>query len=112
MLVRRNAFAGSAEIVRLDEGGPVLGLLDNSRYRAGTIQTQPSNTLLLYSDGITIAHQTMRVTQYAARPPAFQSANTLRRARRLASMSRPGMRHIAEGTDHLPFLITLLMRGR
>ena len=44
-----------AEIIRLDEGGPVLGLLPNARYLAGTVKIENADTLLLYSDGISEA---------------------------------------------------------
>jgi hypothetical protein len=48
MLVR----SGQKIIERLDEGGPVLGLLPNARYLAGTVTIESSDTLVLYSDGI------------------------------------------------------------
>lgn len=51
MLIRH----GQRRIERLDEGGPVLGLLPGAHYSAGTIQIENSDTLLLYSDGITEA---------------------------------------------------------
>jgi sigma-B regulation protein RsbU (phosphoserine phosphatase) len=37
---------------RLDEGGPVLGVLPMARYAAGAVQINPSDTLILYSDGV------------------------------------------------------------
>ncbi|MFL6448159.1 MAG: PP2C family protein-serine/threonine phosphatase [Bryobacteraceae bacterium] len=43
------------KIERLDEGGPVLGLLPNARYSAGTIAMESSDTLVLYSDGLSEA---------------------------------------------------------
>jgi sigma-B regulation protein RsbU (phosphoserine phosphatase) len=39
-------------IVRLEEGGPALGLLPHARYKAGEIQVTAADTLVLYSDGI------------------------------------------------------------
>jgi Stage II sporulation protein E (SpoIIE) len=39
-------------IVRLDEGGPVLGMLPNALYSAGEIEIASSDMLILYSDGI------------------------------------------------------------
>ncbi|MFL6450894.1 MAG: PP2C family protein-serine/threonine phosphatase [Bryobacteraceae bacterium] len=48
MLVR----SGQKIIERLDEGGPVLGLLPKARYLAGTVKIESSDMLVLYSDGI------------------------------------------------------------
>ncbi len=48
MLVRR----GANQIERLDEGGPVLGLLPAARYSAKSVEIQTSDTLILYSDGV------------------------------------------------------------
>lgn len=42
-------------IERLDEGGPVLGLLPGARYSARTVRIEGSDTLVLYSDGISEA---------------------------------------------------------
>jgi sigma-B regulation protein RsbU (phosphoserine phosphatase) len=39
-------------IERLDEGGPVLGLLPKARYLAGTVKIESSDMIVLYSDGI------------------------------------------------------------
>lgn len=48
MLVRHAA----ERIERLDEGGPVIGILPQARYSAGVTEIAPSDTLVLYSDGI------------------------------------------------------------
>jgi sigma-B regulation protein RsbU (phosphoserine phosphatase) len=40
---------------RLSEGGPVLGLFPGASYSAETVQIDPADTLILYSDGITEA---------------------------------------------------------
>jgi serine phosphatase RsbU (regulator of sigma subunit) len=45
----------TVQTIRLDEGGPALGVLANARYSAGTIQVEISDTLVVYSDGITEA---------------------------------------------------------
>jgi hypothetical protein len=51
-LIRR----GQNGIERLEEGGgPVLGLLPQARYSAGTVKIEDFDTLVLYSDGITEA---------------------------------------------------------
>jgi len=43
---------GQNRIERLDEGGPVLGMLPTASYSAGTVEVQASDMLVLYSDGI------------------------------------------------------------
>lgn len=40
------------EVQRLDEGGPVLGLLPFATYRQGEVCVQPGDLLVMYSDGI------------------------------------------------------------
>jgi sigma-B regulation protein RsbU (phosphoserine phosphatase) len=50
MLIRR--AGGTSRIVRLDEGGPVFGLLPAASYMAGSIEMEHSDSLVLYSDGI------------------------------------------------------------
>jgi hypothetical protein len=48
MLVRH----GQNRIERLDQGGPVLGLLPLARYAAGSVRIGSLDTLILYSDGV------------------------------------------------------------
>jgi hypothetical protein len=48
MLIRH----GEGRIERLDQGGPVLGLLPTARYSAGTVRIEASDRLVLYSDGV------------------------------------------------------------
>lgn len=43
---------GKTEIKRLDEGGPVLGLLSDASYTQGRIEIQPGDVMVLYSDGL------------------------------------------------------------
>ncbi len=43
---------GQNRIERLDEGGPVLGLLPSVRYSAGSVKIDCRDTLVLYSDGV------------------------------------------------------------
>lgn len=50
LLVRRDA--SGTKISRLDEGGPVLGLLPGVRYRQATIESRPGDLLVVFSDGI------------------------------------------------------------
>jgi sigma-B regulation protein RsbU (phosphoserine phosphatase) len=42
----------SLEIQRLQEGGPVLGLLPEASYRQGEVTVHPGDLLVMYSDGI------------------------------------------------------------
>jgi len=43
---------GSLDVRRLEEGGPVLGLLPFARYTQSEVSVQPGDLLVLYSDGI------------------------------------------------------------
>lgn len=45
----------SEEVVRLDEGGPVLGVLPLARFLGQRVRFEPGDVLLLYSDGVTEA---------------------------------------------------------
>ena len=40
-------------VERLEEGGPMLGALQNATYKSGTIHLDPGDMLLTYSDGLT-----------------------------------------------------------
>jgi sigma-B regulation protein RsbU (phosphoserine phosphatase) len=51
MVVSRNSH-GAVEIQRLEEGGPVLGLLTNAVYRQGAAVVTDGALLVLYSDGV------------------------------------------------------------
>jgi sigma-B regulation protein RsbU (phosphoserine phosphatase) len=42
----------SSAMERLDQGGPVLGMLPNARYSAGIVQIHAGDILTIYSDGI------------------------------------------------------------
>jgi serine phosphatase RsbU (regulator of sigma subunit) len=48
MLIRH----GQNRIERLDQGGPVLGVLPSACYSAGSVKIEDSDTLILYSDGV------------------------------------------------------------
>ncbi len=51
MLARRNG-GGEIEIQRLEEGGPVLGVLPEPDYRQGAVSARDDDLLVLYSDGV------------------------------------------------------------
>jgi serine phosphatase RsbU (regulator of sigma subunit) len=51
LLVRQTA-GGSFEVHRLDEGGPVLGVLPGATYRQTQVAVMPSDLLVVFSDGI------------------------------------------------------------
>jgi len=40
----------------LKSGGPVLGALEDSRFDVDTVQLQPGDLLIYYTDGVTEAH--------------------------------------------------------
>lgn len=50
LLVRRNKDA--YEVIRLDEGGPVLGMLPGATYKQSKIPILPDDLLVVFSDGI------------------------------------------------------------
>ena len=50
MVVTKNG--GAAEVVRLEEGGPVLGVVPEASYRQGTAVVADGAVLVLYSDGV------------------------------------------------------------
>jgi hypothetical protein len=57
MLVRREQN-GSFLVERLENGGPVLGLLPGSLYFQGEVAIGPGDLLVMFSDGITEAENT------------------------------------------------------
>jgi sigma-B regulation protein RsbU (phosphoserine phosphatase) len=50
LLVRREG--GDWRVIRLDEGGPVLGLLPGARYTQAEVRVMPGDLLVVFSDGI------------------------------------------------------------
>jgi serine phosphatase RsbU (regulator of sigma subunit) len=51
LLVRQNA-AGEPEMLRLEEGGPVLGVVPGAAYRQGQVGAHAGDLLVVYSDGV------------------------------------------------------------
>ena len=55
-LIRHHlANGGEPEIIRLEAGGPVIGLLEGSHYEQSTLVLQPGDILLAFTDGISEA---------------------------------------------------------
>ena len=50
LLVRRDAEG--SRVIRLDEGGPVLGLLPGVRYQQAVVAVKQGDLLVVFSDGI------------------------------------------------------------
>jgi sigma-B regulation protein RsbU (phosphoserine phosphatase) len=46
---------GDSELIRLEDGGPVIGLLKTAVYRAQTVQLAYGDVLFAYTDGISEA---------------------------------------------------------
>jgi sigma-B regulation protein RsbU (phosphoserine phosphatase) len=44
-----------AEVMRLEEGGPVIGLFGPAKYVQASIQLQPGDTMVLFTDGVSEA---------------------------------------------------------
>jgi sigma-B regulation protein RsbU (phosphoserine phosphatase) len=42
-------------VLRLEEGGTVLGLFPNPAYDQGTVQLEPGDTIVVFSDGVSEA---------------------------------------------------------
>jgi sigma-B regulation protein RsbU (phosphoserine phosphatase) len=51
LLVRREG-GGQQKVIRLDSGGPVLGLLPGARYTQAEVRAEPGDLLVVFSDGI------------------------------------------------------------
>jgi sigma-B regulation protein RsbU (phosphoserine phosphatase) len=51
LLMRPNGN-GTCKISRLEEGGPILGVVPTAIYHQGEVAVQPGDLLVLYSDGI------------------------------------------------------------
>ncbi len=51
LLLRRDGTR-NFEVIRLDEGGPVLGVLPGATYKQTQIPVQPGDLLVVFSDGI------------------------------------------------------------
>jgi phosphoserine phosphatase RsbU/P len=51
----RTTGGEAPKVIRLDTGGPVIGLLPVCRYEQGNIVLQPGDVLVMYTDGISEA---------------------------------------------------------
>jgi sigma-B regulation protein RsbU (phosphoserine phosphatase) len=52
MLLIRRVADGSLKVERLEEGGPILGIVDWGHYQQGSVRIQEGDLLIAYSDGI------------------------------------------------------------
>jgi hypothetical protein len=97
LLLRATSAPGSAP-ERLDEGGPVLGVLPQAQYRCGTRQVAAGDTLIVYSDGINEAEDQReeqfgndRVLTIASESPEWAPERICERIiSQVAGFSRPG----------------------
>jgi sigma-B regulation protein RsbU (phosphoserine phosphatase) len=48
-------FKANGELLRLDVGGPVLGIIEDFPYSGDSVQLDPGDLLVIFSDGITEA---------------------------------------------------------
>ena len=44
--------SGTPKLQRLEEGGPVLGVIPMAQYQQGEVDFQPGDLMVLYSDGV------------------------------------------------------------
>ncbi len=54
ILLRRNG-ANNSTVERLEEGGPVMGVVPGAKYHQGAVSICPGDLLVLFSDGVTEA---------------------------------------------------------
>ena len=47
--------SGGREVLRLDRGGPVIGLMEDCRYRQGCVALEAGDVLVAYTDGVSEA---------------------------------------------------------
>lgn len=48
-------FRASGDVVRLDVGGPVIGLIEGCDYEQGQVTLDPGDVLVAYTDGVSEA---------------------------------------------------------
>ena len=78
---------GPAEVLRLEAGGPVLGVLPGARYEYGEVAVHPGDLLVIFSDGIIEAadaddeefgeERLISVVQRNLREPAAEICNSI-----------------------------------
>jgi sigma-B regulation protein RsbU (phosphoserine phosphatase) len=54
-VVRRNGKPGAPEIIRLEAGGPVIGLMEKCDYVQSAVVLQPGDIMIAFTDGISEA---------------------------------------------------------
>ncbi len=91
MVVTKSGY-GPPEILRLEEGGPILGILPGVSYRQGAVQISAIGVIVLYSDGVVEAENSAQeqfgeerlqqvVVENAHRPSAEIRDEILRQVR-------------------------------
>ena len=70
---------GTNGVRRLEAGGPVVGLLSSAPYEQETVQLEPGDTLVVFSDGVSEALQPRR-RGVRRRAPARRGAAAARRS--------------------------------
>ena len=77
MMASRNGN-GSIEVRRLEEGGPVLGVIPGVGYRQGSAAVSDGGLIVLYSDGVVEAENSSREEYGEQRLQAVIAANARR----------------------------------
>lgn len=100
--------ADGGEIRRLDDGGPVLGVLEDPVYRAGSVELAPGDQVVLFTDGVSEAmnpageefgeDRLMEVLVNAQTQPSVEVAARVTDAVR-------GFRHGCEANDDLTLVV-------
>ncbi len=54
-MILRRAAAGATHVIRLETGGPVVGLFPNTPYQQGSLALEPGDLFIGFTDGISEA---------------------------------------------------------
>jgi sigma-B regulation protein RsbU (phosphoserine phosphatase) len=108
-LVRRNGN-GALETQRLEDGGPVLGLLSGVPYGQGKIGLRPGDLLVMYSDGVVEASNSFDIEFGEERLLKTIQANFSRTAKEIQQEILKEVREFRKGHP-LEDDLTLLVIG-